>query len=124
MRPSASEKILIVDDEADVRTFLGAVLKKHGYPFVTAVNGVAGWEVAQREKPRLVVLDLMMPRGSGADFYQQLLADDELRDTPVIVVSGVTTRHLVIDQAAAVFDKPIRPDQFIAAVRAVLGESE
>ena len=54
-------KVLIIDDEEDVRRYLSAVLQKHGYQWVTATDGVEGLAVARREKPDLVTLDLMMP---------------------------------------------------------------
>lgn len=115
------KKILIIDDEADVRRYLSAILTKHGYTIVTANDGVEGLEVARREKPDLVTLDLMMPNQSGTDFYRNLVKDKELGETPVIVISGLPGRHLAVKQPVAVFDKPIEPEQFLAAVRGALG---
>ncbi len=115
------KKILIIDDEADVRRYLSAILVKHGFETVTANDGVEGLEVARRERPDLVTLDLMMPNQSGTDFYRNLVKDKELGETPVIVVSGLPGRHLAVKQPAAVFDKPIDPEQFLAAVRSALG---
>ena len=74
------KKILIIDDEADVRRYLAALLKKHGYETLTASDGVEGLEVARRERPDLVTLDLMMPNQSGTDFYRNLVKDKELGD--------------------------------------------
>jgi CheY-like chemotaxis protein len=117
-----TKTILIIDDEADVRTFLAAVLKKHGYETATAGNGHEGLEVARSLRPALVTLDLMMPNQSGTDFYRNLVKDKDLRDTPIIVISGLPGRHLAVRKPQAVFDKPIDPDEFIAAVRKALGE--
>jgi two-component system, cell cycle response regulator DivK len=117
-----SKKILVIDDEADVRTYLSRLLQKHGYEVVTAENGVRGLEVAQEHKPALILLDLMMPKQSGTDFYRHLAADKNLAETPVIVVSGLAGRHLAVKEPVAVFDKPIEPASFIAAVRKALGE--
>jgi CheY-like chemotaxis protein len=116
------KKILIIDDEADVRRYLSALLKKHGYETLTAADGVAGLEVALRERPDLVTLDLMMPNQSGTDFYRNLVKDKLLGETPVVVVSGLPGRHLAVKRPAAVFDKPIEPEAFLAAVRAALGD--
>ena len=116
-----SQTILIVDDEADVRTFLSAVCKKYGYRVVTAQNGVEGLELARSEHPALVVLDLVMPRQSGAEFYDALTKSGELAKVPIIVVSGLAARESVVDHAVAVFDKPIDPAAFIAAVEKALG---
>ena len=115
------KKILIVDDEADIRTFLCAVLKKYGYQAVTAQNGVEGLEAAHRERPALIVLDIMMPKQSGPAFHQRLLESEELAETPIIVVSGLAGRGAAVDNAVAVFDKPINPTEFIAAVKKAVG---
>ena len=119
---SMSKKVLVIDDEADVRTFITMVLKNDGYETVTAANGAEGLKVLREESPDLVILDLMMPNQSGTDFYRRLVQDKQHGQTPVIVVSGVPGRELAIRKPAAVFDKPIDPDQFLEAVAAALGE--
>ena len=117
-----SKKILVIDDESDVRTFLTTLLKKNGYQTVTAEDGVKGLAMARAEKPDLVSLDLMMPNNTGTDFYRKLSKDRSLSQTPVIVVSGLSGRHLAVKDPVAVFDKPIDPDVYLAAVRKALGE--
>jgi CheY-like chemotaxis protein len=117
-----SKKVVVIDDEADVRTFLVAVLKKHGYDTRTAANGHEGLEVVKAERPDLVILDLMMPNQSGTDFYRNLSKHKELAGIPVIIVSGMPGRHLAVKKPAAVFDKPIHPPDFIAAVKKALEE--
>jgi CheY-like chemotaxis protein len=119
-----SHKILVVDDEADVRRFITAVLGKRGYETVVATNGSEAFEVARREHPDLVILDLMMPNQTGTDFYRKLSKDPELNRTPVIVVSGLAGRHLAVREPVAVFDKPIDPDEFGEAVDRALGVAE
>ena len=116
-----SKKVLVIDDEADVRTFITMVLKNDGYETVTATNGAEGLKVLREESPDLVILDLMMPNQSGTDFYRRLVQDKKHGKIPVIVVSGVPGRDLAIRKPAAVFDKPIDPDQFLEAVAAALG---
>ena len=117
-----SKKVLVVDDEADVRKFLTAVLEKHGYETLTAENGAKALEVAAQKKPDLVILDLQMPHETGTGFYRKFSRGKEYEDTPVIVVSGLAGRELAVKKPAAVFDKPIDPDEFIAAVRKALQE--
>jgi two-component system cell cycle response regulator DivK len=117
-----SKKVVVIDDEADVRAFLVAVLKKHGYQTATASNGSEGLDVVKRERPDLVILDLMMPNQSGTDFYRNLSKSKELADIPVIIVSGLPGRHLAVKKPAAVFDKPINPPEFIAAVEQALAD--
>ena len=117
-----SKKILVIDDEADVRTYLSRLLQKYGYETLTAEDGFLGLEVARAEVPDLVILDLMMPRQSGTDFYRKLSSDKALAEIPIIVVSGLAGRHLAVKKPEAVFDKPIVPAEFLAAVRKALGE--
>ena len=116
-----SKKILVIDDEADIRAFLEAVLENGGYETVTAENGAQGLEVARAERPALVILDLMMPNQTGTDFFRNLTKDKDLAGIPVIVVSGLAGRHLAVKEPVAVFDKPIDPDEFLAAVEKALG---
>ncbi|MFC1707727.1 response regulator [Planctomycetota bacterium] len=115
-----SRKVLIVDDEADVRVYLTSVLTKHGYEVITAEDGIAGLEAATRTKPDLIVLDLMMPKQSGPDFYRALADDPQLRDTPVIIVSGLSGRSFTAREPVAVLDKPIVVSDFVAAVERAL----
>ena len=89
-----SKKILVVDDEADVRRFLTAVLAKRGHETVTAADGREAFEIAEREKPDLVILDLQMPDQTGTDFHRRMAKNNDLRDIPIIVVSGLAGRHL------------------------------
>jgi len=120
-----SKKILVVDDEADVRRFLTAVLQKRGYETVTAEDGRKAYEIAERERPDLIILDLQMPDQSGTDFYRRLMKHNELQNTPIIVVSGLAGRHLAVREPIAVFDKPIDPEEFGSTVDRALGlESE
>ena len=116
-----SHTILVVDDEADIRKFITAVLKKRGYETLTAENGGEALEVVQREHPDLVILDLQMPNHTGTDFFRRLAKDKDLASIPVIVVSGLAGRHLAVRKPFAVFDKPIDPDEFGKTVDRALG---
>ncbi|MFH1809369.1 MAG: response regulator [Pseudomonadota bacterium] len=119
-----SKKILVVDDEADIRTFLKTALRKAGYQVVLAENGAEALGIAQAEKPDLITLDLMMPKQSGTDFYRHLQKDAALKKIPVIVISGLSGRHLAVPEPFAVFDKPIDPKEFIDTVERAIGEAD
>jgi CheY-like chemotaxis protein len=124
MEVAMSKTILVVDDEPDVRKFLVAVLKQRGYRTLTAADGREAFEIAERERPDLVVLDLMMPNQTGTDFYRRLAKDSVLSRTPIIVVSGLAGRHLALREPVAVFDKPIDPEEFGATVDRTLGTDQ
>ena len=114
-------KVLVIDDEQDMRVYLANILQEHGYSVVMAADGFEGIEIAKSERPALVVLDLVMPIQSGTDFYRKFSRDPDLSEIPVIVVSGVAGRDLAVKRPVAVFDKPIDPDRFIDAVKKAIG---
>jgi CheY-like chemotaxis protein len=116
-----TKRILVVDDEADVRRFLTAVLEKRGHETLTAADGREAFEIAEREHPDLVILDLQMPNQTGTDFYRRLMKHKDLGNIPIIVVSGLAGRHLAVREPVAVFDKPIDPEEFGATVDRALG---
>ena len=109
------KKILVVEDEPDQRAYLTTLLKDNGYNVVTASDGRKALETARTEKPDLVILDIMMPDQTGTDFNRKLSRDKNLKDTPIIVVSGLSVRYLAVKKAVAVFDKPIVPEEFLVA---------
>ncbi len=84
------KKILVVDDEPSVVTYLEALLQDNGYETVSASDGLEGMEKARKEKPDLITLDISMPKESGVRFYRDLRGDAELAGTPVVIVTGVT----------------------------------
>ncbi len=85
---SEKKKILVVEDEQDVLTYLTALFQDNGYDTVTAVDGVEAFERARTEKPDLISLDIAMPDQSGLRTYRQYKKDDELKDIPVIIVTA------------------------------------
>jgi CheY-like chemotaxis protein len=117
-----SKKILVVDDEPDVLTFLSALLKDAGYQVLTARDGTQALQVAKKEQPDLISLDLAMPGNTGTEFYRKMQRDQQIAKTPVIIVSALAGRHLAVRKPVAVFDKPIDRDEFLKAVRSAIGE--
>ncbi len=131
----ASKKILVIDDEPDVVTYLETLLQDHGYQTVSAGDGEAGLAKARSEKPDLICLDMTMPEKSGVRFYREVRADAELEVVPVVVVTGVTgyggdsasfERFLgsrsQVPPPNAFVPKPIDRDKFLATVAELLSE--
>jgi CheY-like chemotaxis protein len=128
------KKVLVVDDEPHVVTYLETLLRDNGYATIAAADGKEGMEKLRRERPDLVCLDITMPVESGIRFYRDLKEDPELRSTPVIVVTAVTgygadpapfrnflgTRRQV-PAPEGFFSKPIDRDTFLQAVKGILG---
>jgi CheY-like chemotaxis protein len=117
-------KVLVVDDEEDVRVFLSSVLEREGYETLVASDGVEAFDIVDRERPAVIVLDLQMPNQTGTQLYRRLVHHHELADIPVIVVSGIAGAHLAVREPFALFDKPIDSDEFVAAVGRAVGELE
>ena len=82
--------ILVVEDEADQRSYLTTLFEDNGYRVIAAENGEQALAAARKEKPDLVSLDLSMPTKSGVRFYRDLKANSDLGSIPVVIVTGVT----------------------------------
>ena len=87
---SKPKRVLVIDDEPAVVTYMVTLLADNGYATTSAENGRIGFERAKSDPPDLVCLDISMPEESGIRFYRQLRDDPQLAATPVIIVSGVT----------------------------------
>ena len=81
-------RILVVDDDPNIRRLIIAALKREGYAFVQAANGQEALDSMRAEAPDVVVLDLMMPLVSGWEVLEQRMKDAELNRIPVILVSA------------------------------------
>ncbi|MBU0995993.1 MAG: response regulator [Proteobacteria bacterium] len=86
---SEKKKILVVDDEKDVLTYLTTLLEDNGYETVSAGDGLKGFDLAKSEKPDLITLDITMPDQSGVRTYRYYKEDEELKDIPVIIVTAI-----------------------------------
>ena len=84
------EKIVLVDDDADIRRVVEIRLRLAGFQVLTASDGEAGLQLIRAEKPRLALLDLMMPRKHGFAVCQEIRSDPNLRGMRIIVGSAKT----------------------------------
>jgi two-component system phosphate regulon response regulator PhoB len=87
---SDKKKILVIDDDPDIVTYLTTLLDDNGYVYVSAVDGVDGLAKVKSESPDLILLDITMPEKSGVRFYRDVREDDALKSIPVVMVTGVT----------------------------------
>lgn len=85
----AKKRILIVDDDADVRECLSVILARNGYEPVTAADGEEALNKAVQSPPALILLDLLMPGKSGVKFLNEIKQDESLRHIPIVVQSAV-----------------------------------
>jgi CheY-like chemotaxis protein len=105
-----AKRILIVDDEPDAISYISSVLEDNGYEYLSAENGEEGLELARKEKPDMILLDLIMPEKSGMLMFQELKKDPELGKIPIIVVSGAS-EALGVDLRNFMIKQPLRGRQ-------------
>ncbi len=91
----SSFKILCVEDSRETQQMLTFLLAKAGYEVITADNGQQGLEKAKAWRPALILVDMMMPRMSGADFIRRLRADLASGDVPILVLSVYDDKALI-----------------------------
>ncbi|HEU6435984.1 MAG TPA: response regulator [Nitratidesulfovibrio sp.] len=113
-------KILVVDDDPYIVKYMVDILSDNGYATCSASDGSEALEVLQRERPDLVTLDLEMPNEWGPRFYRKMTKEDAFRDTPVIVISGLSGIHLAIRNAVASLKKPFDPNRLLEIIRDTL----
>ena len=83
------KKILVVEDEQDVSTYLSTFFQDNGFDTVEATDGMTGLELAKSEKPDLITLDIALPNQSGIRTYRYYKEDPELKNIPVIIITGM-----------------------------------
>ena len=115
--------MLVVEDERALRTFYQSALMIAGYAVVTAEDGVEALRTVEGYQPSAVVLDLGLPRMSGHDVTRELFAHDNLRDIPIIVVTGSDVSAAQAAAFACVLRKPITAESLIAAVARCLDDA-
>ncbi len=120
-----SHKVLIADDEPNIVVSLEYLMKRAGYEVSIARDGQEAIDAIRRERPRLVLLDVMMPKKSGHDVCQELRADEALKDTLVLMLTA-KGRDTDVDKglgvgADAYMTKPFSTKELAAKVAEMLG---
>ncbi len=87
---AGQKRILIVDDEQDIRTYLSALMEDEGYETVQAKDGLEAMQKLLAESPDIITLDISMPEKSGIKFFREIKTDDRWKHIPVIIVTGVS----------------------------------
>ena len=121
----AAANILVVDDDPDFVEITRTILTKEGYEVSSAANGTQAWEAMMRDKPDMVLLDVMMSTTlEGVDLSRKMAADRELKDIPIIMISSIDSTwhagklpdniHIPID---AWISKPVDPDHLLRTIQ-------
>lgn len=123
-------KVLIVDDDADVRVFVSTVVEENNHTSIVAKNGEEALAKIKEEKPDLVILDVLMPKRSGIKLYRELKTDDSHKKIPIIMLSGIAKRTFLRSQEAltefgeegvpepeAYLEKPVEPEELAETIK-------
>lgn len=132
--PEGRKRILILDDEPDIVTYLATLFEDHGYEVRSAGDGRQGLELTRQWKPDLITLDITMPEHSGIRFYRDVREDHDLARIPVVIVTAVTgyggdprsfekfiSSRRQVPPPDAFIAKPIEPDQLLKVVQKLVG---
>jgi twitching motility two-component system response regulator PilH len=129
-----AKTVLSVDDEAEARDFVSAVLEENGYAAILATDGEEAMELIKQNRPDVVIMDILMPKQSGIRLYRELKLSENYKDIPVIIYSGIPRRTLLRAQEAlaetdgqsvpdpeAYMEKPVTPERLADTLKRVLG---
>lgn len=124
---NSPKKILVVDDEPDLQSFLGAFLEDNGFDVIIAADGKQCLAKAKKEKPDLITLDITMPEESGVRAFRNIQEDPDTKDIPIIIITGVTTdfKHFihtrkVVKPPAGYMEKPINTSELLEKINEIL----
>ena len=127
-----ARKVLIIDDDPTVVAYLRTLLEDNGYAVITAADGNEGLNKARSECPDLISLDLLMPEQTGIKTFRELRRDDNLKDIPVIMVTGIANEcqsftdfktfisKRKIRGPEAYLEKPVNQDDYIAKIKEIV----
>jgi len=119
-------KIVIAEDEPDIRELIAFTLRFAGHEVIPGANGEEGYQLVKREHPDLAMFDVRMPKMTGYEACEKIKADPEIASTPVVFLSA-KGQESEIQQGLSVgaeeyLLKPFAPDQLAAKVKAILAK--
>lgn len=129
MSDLSNYRILVVDDEDDIRSYLVMALEDAGFTVDEAVNGFDALDKVKENPPHLISLDLVMPERSGAKCYRDLQKNPDWAKIPVILVTGhardeqgkIDFEELTMSGVGVYLEKPVTPEKYVTAVCTTLG---
>ena len=128
MQAPSTQQILVVDDDQDIVRLVRAYLEKGGFQVLTANDGETALHILRRDRPALVVLDLMLPDRDGWDITRLVRSDPSLAETPIIMLTArVDDTDKIIGLELGADDyvtKPFNPREVLARVRTVLRRTQ
>jgi len=117
--------ILVVDDEPYIQRSLSFVLRKEGFQVEVASNGEEGLKKAKELKPKIIFLDVMMPKLNGFNTCRAIKSDNDLKDSYVILLTAkgqeLDKERAIREGANEFMSKPFSPKEIVTKIRTILG---
>jgi DNA-binding response OmpR family regulator len=119
------KKIVYIEDDLEMTYLIKMILERKGYEIISTNDGMEGFEIIEKEKPDLVLLDLMMPNIDGWDIYHQLKSNEHTNQIPVIVISAKAqpidkVLGMQIAKVNNYISKPFRPQELLESIESIL----
>jgi CheY-like chemotaxis protein len=128
--PTAAPTVCVIDDEREVCDLLRLLLESRDFRCIVAHDGRSGLEAVRRHRPNAIVLDVMMPEMNGHDVLVELRKDPDLREIPVLMMTGLTEGDRRTDEewcallgVRAFISKPLHLDKLLERLDRLLGEA-
>lgn len=122
--PTPQSRLLVVEDNLDVQAYVSRILRREGYQVFTARDGEEGFRIAQERRPQLIITDLMMPVVSGLDLIHLIRNSQELKGTPIVLLTAKADENTRIEGtekgADAYLAKPFNDRELLAEVKNLL----
>lgn len=121
------KKILIIDDDADIIELVTNRLKKNNYDTSYANDGDSGFEIAVKEKPDLIIMDILMPKMQGGEAVKLLRSNESTKNTPILfftamIPSGAENDKVNVNgQFYPAISKPFDPEKLLSTIKSLLG---
>jgi two-component system, OmpR family, alkaline phosphatase synthesis response regulator PhoP len=123
------KKILIIDDDRVIQDSLQELFTEAGYAVLLAADGVSGFDLVTREKPDMVISDILLPRMHGIALCEKIRASDDLQQIPIILMTGVykdVNLRMYVHKGLAddFIEKPFRETELLAKIEHFLGHAD
>ena len=120
------QKILIVDDDEDLHTLYGLYLQGESFRILRAYNGKEALEILDKEKPDLIVLDMIMPVMDGEEFFIKLRTEKNIKDIPVIIASvneKIAPKLFELGNIYTTLKKPFTIETLVSKIQEALSKT-
>ena len=132
-----NKKVLIVDDEMDMRIFISTLLETSGYRPIIATNGEEGIQKARKHEPAAIILDVLMPKSGGVQMYREVKTDENLKNIPVIMISAIAKKTFLhsmqmlnshrgqtVPEPEAYIEKPPETEELLEILEKCIGRAD